>query len=279
MKSLMKKCMSRWKPQKGTRFVGKLVSFTFFAGIVFQFTSCGTSERIIYFQDGGSDSTMQVRSTYTPVFKTDDLLQILVTGPDEDAVAPFNLPLIGPTSANNGYATGIPAKVGYLVDNKGMINMPVIGQVKVAGMSRSEATAMLEEMLAEYIDHPVVQIQIENYKVTVLGDVKNPGTFKIPNERITILEAIGLAGDLKMTGVRHNVLVIRENDGIKTEYRVDLTKKEVFTSPVYYLEQNDVVYVEPNAASRTESTIWRTTGAIFISLTSLVVTTVTLITR
>ncbi|MFN5031728.1 MAG: polysaccharide export protein, partial [Flavobacteriia bacterium] len=110
-------------------------------------------------------------------------------------------------------------------------------------------------------------------------DVRAPGTYKIPNERITLLEAIGLAGDLKMTGQRTNVLVIRDINGRKAEYRIDLTSQDLFNSPVYYLSQNDVVYVEPNVTARTESTIWRTTGPIFISLTSLIVTTITLLTR
>jgi polysaccharide export outer membrane protein len=109
--------------------------------------------------------------------------------------------------------------------------------------------------------------------------VRAPGTYNIPNERITVLEAIGLAGDLRLTGLRNNVLVIRDENGKKTEYRLDLTSKSVFASPAYYLTQNDVVYVEPNSAARSESTIWRTTGSIFISLTSLVITTITLIIR
>lgn len=137
----------------------------------------------------------------------------------------------------------------------------------------------IQQLLTGYLKDPTVQIQIQNFKVTVLGDVKAPGTFKIPNERITVLEAIGLAGDLKMTGVRKNVLVIRDSSGIKQEFRIDLTKKDVFQSPVYYLKQNDVIYVQPNAAGRSEGTVWKTTGTIFISLTSLVVTTLALIVK
>jgi polysaccharide export outer membrane protein len=113
----------------------------------------------------------------------------------------------------------------------------------------------------------------------VLGDVKAPGTFKIPNERITLLEAIGLSGDLKMSGERENVMVIRDSCGVKKEYRVNLTTNEVFSSPVYYLQQNDVVYVQPNAAARSEGTFWRATGPILISVSSLVVTTIAIITR
>ena len=122
-----------------------------------------------------------------------------------------------------------------------------------------------------------LQIQILNYKVSVLGDVKLPGTYKIPNERITLLEALGLAGDLNITGNRKNVLVIRDDNGTKTEYRIDLTKKDFLASPAYYLTQNDGVYVEPSRAARSNSTMWKTSGSIFISTAALIITTVSVI--
>jgi polysaccharide export outer membrane protein len=142
-----------------------------------------------------------------------------------------------------------------------------------------EAIQQLEAKIGLYIKNPVVQLQIQNFKITVLGEVRNPGTFKIPNERITLLEAIGLAGDLKATGVRKNLLVVRDENGVKTEFRVDLTSKDVFQSPAYYLQQNDVIYVEPNLSAQTESTLWRSNGGLFVSLTSIIITTIALITR
>lgn len=257
----------------------KPISYIFLLFTLIQLTSCKTREKLVYFQHDAADSTL-AQKNYTPILKTDDLLSVLVSGDDPEAVIPFNLPTgLTPQTVNSGYTMGNPAPNGYLIDANGEIAMPIIGRLKVAGLNRMEAIKTIETKLSEYIKNPVVQIAIQNYKITVLGDVKSPGTFKIPNERITLLEAIGLAGDLKMTGTRKNVVVIRDENGIKTEYRVDLTSKDVFSSPVYYLAQNDVVYVEPNSAARTESTIWRTTGPIFISLTSLVITTITLITR
>ena len=247
-------------------------------GIIIGSTSCSTREKLVYFQHNSSDSSA-VQSNYTPVFKTDDFLSVTITSDDPEAAIPFNFPAGTQQNFNNGYVIGNPALIGYLVDARGEIKLPIIGSVKVSGLNRMEATALIEGKLQEYIKNPVVNIQIQNYKVTVLGDVRNPGTFKIPNERMTVLEAIGLAGDLKMTGNRLNVLVIRDENGKKTEYRLDLTSKNVFSSPAYYLTQNDVVYVEPNTTARSESTLWRTTGPIFISLTSLVVTTVTLLFR
>ncbi len=240
--------------------------------------SCSTREKLVYFQQNKADSTV-VQSNYTPVFKTDDFLSVLVTADDPEAAIPFNFPQGSQQNFNNGYTIGNPAVIGYLIDVNGEIKLPVIGAVKLSGLNRVEATALLEERLRPYIKNPVVNIQIQNYKITVLGDVKIPGTFKIPNERITVLEAIGLAGDLKMTGNRKNIVVLRDENGMKTEYRIDLTSKNLFSSPAYYLTQNDVVYVEPNVTARSESTLWRTTGPIFISLTSLVVTTVTLLFR
>lgn len=257
---------------KNNLFLFLLISF------IIGSTSCSTREKLVYFQHNSADSSA-VQCNYTPVFKTDDFLSVMITSDDPEAAVPFNFPEGAQQNFNNGYVIGNPAMIGYLVDASGDIKLPIIGSVKVSGLNRMEATALIEGKLQEYIKNPVVNIQIQNYKVTILGDVRNPGTFKIPNERMTLLEAIGLAGDLKMTGNRKNVLVIRDENGKKTEYRLDLTSKNIFSSPAYYLTQNDVVYVEPNNTARSESTLWRTTGPIFISLTSLVVTTVTLLFR
>jgi polysaccharide export outer membrane protein len=217
---------------------------------------------------------------YTPTLKADDFLSVVVTADDLESVIPFNYPVMpGTRSVNQGYIQGNPSKLGYLIDAEGMVNLPVLGRIELGGLSRNEATEALEEELNKYLNNPVVNIQIQNYKITVLGDVKSPGTFNIPNERITLLEAIGLSGDLDITGNRKNVLVIREEAEGKKQYRIDLTTDEVLTSPVYYLEQNDVVYVEPNNAKRSQGTFWRSSGGIFISLTSLVIATVTLIVK
>jgi polysaccharide biosynthesis/export protein len=242
--------------------------------------SCSTRKKMVYFQTAGADSTAAAPTNYTPIFKTDDFLSIVVTAEDPETAIPFNFPSGGVREPINfGYTIGTPVRTGYLVDSEGNIDLPIIGKNKVAGLSRPEVNTILQEKYKEYLKHPVINIQIQNFKVTVLGEVARPGTFQIPNERITLLEAIGLSGDLRITGERNNVLVIRDRNGEKTEYRVDLTTKEVLSSPVYYLEQNDVVYVEPNSASRSQGTLWRSAGPLFISLTSLVITTIVLIAR
>ncbi len=235
---------------------------------------------MVYFQTAGADTTAIAPTNYTPFFKTDDFLSIVVTAEDPETAIPFNFPSAGVREPINfSYTSGTPSRTGYLVDEEGKVDLPIIGKIYLAGLTRMEATKTLQEKYLEYLKHPVVNIQIQNFKVTVLGEVARPGTFQIPNERITLLEAIGLAGDLRITGERNNVLVIRDRNGNKTEYRVDLTTKDVLSSPVYYLEQNDVVYVEPNSASRSQGTLWRSAGPLFISLTSLVITTIVLLTR
>lgn len=255
------------------KYIFTILIFMFLLAV----SGCKTKEKLLYFQQG-SLSEANKNANFTPVFKTDDFLAIVVTGDDPEAALPFNMPTeIRQVQA--GYNTGNPALNGYLIDAEGMVNLPVLGSIKLGGLNRMEATKMLTERLQSYVKNPVVNIQIQNFKITVLGDVKSPGTYRIPNERITVLEAIGLAGDLRMTGNRKVVSVIRDEDGNKTEYLLDLTTKDVFSSPAYYLTQNDVVYVQPNGTARSESTLWRTAGPIFISLTSLVVTTATLLFR
>lgn len=256
-------------------FVFILLCFIFFAS-----SSCRTREKLVYFQKGNLDSLGKVPSTFNPTFQTDDFLSIVVTAQEPESVIPFNL--ITTTAQMNGasgYTNGNPAQNGYLIDNSGNIQFPILGALHLGGLNRQAAVQLLQEKLKDYLKGPGVQIQILNYKITVLGDVRVPGTYKIPNERITLLEALGLSGDLNMTGIRKNILVIREENGQKKEYRVDLTNKDFFASPVYYLHQNDVVYVEPNSTALTTSTLWRTTGTIFISLSSLIISTIILIVR
>jgi len=241
-------------------------------------TSCKTHEKTVYFQSSKSDTLVVSAPGFTPVFKVDDLLSVVITAEDPESASIYNLP--APTATTNqGYTIGNAAPYGYLVNARGEISLPIIGKFSVAGKSRMQLEDEIILKLEGQLKNPTVQIQILNFKITVLGDVKSPGTFKVPNERITMLEAIGLAGDLRMSGVRDNVKVIRDSCGVKKEYQVDLTTNEIFSSPVYYLQQNDVVYVQPNAAARSEGTFWRTSGPILISVTSLIVTTIALIAR
>jgi polysaccharide export outer membrane protein len=233
-------------------------------------SSCSTREKVVYFNEANS---MVERAYSSPTLEAGDFISIFVTCNDPMLAVPFNLPAnAAPQTINNGYENGIPAQLGYLVDDKGQIVMPVIGSVTIAGKTRNEACSQLRELLGAYLENPVVHIRILNFKVTVLGDVKKPGTFNVPNERITLLEALGVAGDLNITGVRNNVLVVRNENGKSVQYRVDLTQASLLESPVYYLKQNDVVYVEPNAAARFSSTLLKNSSSVAIPLISVILT-------
>jgi polysaccharide export outer membrane protein len=239
--------------------------------------SCTSKKNLVYFQ-GPTEVNSEITKSYSPLLQKDDLLSITVMGLDPKAAEPFNLPLT-PVVTNNvgGYSQGAPTPPGSLIDEDGNIDFPVLGKVKLGGITRSAAVELMKERLAEYITKPSVNMRILNYKVTVLGEVRNPGTFTIPNERISLPEALGIAGDLLITGVRNNVLVIRDVNGVKTETRIDMTTKELFKSPVYYLQQNDIVYVQPNRAKINSSVLNPANVGMAISILSLVITMATLL--
>jgi len=232
--------------------------------------SCASKKNLVYFQGNTkSDST-----NYSSIYHTDDLLSITVSSMDEVASKPFNLTISSISS--DGKLNGVPSQVSYLIDESGMIDFPVIGKIKLAGLSKAKAIDLFKEKLQEYVTDPIVNITILNFKITVLGDVARPGTYPITGERVTLPQALGFASDLAITGVRKNVLVIRDVDGKKTETRVDLTSNDLFKSPVYYLCQNDVIYVEPNKTMINSSRNSATTS-IVISATSLLITLIALL--
>ena len=239
-------------------------------------SSCANRKKIVYFQ--GGETTESIDQYLTPNLEIGDVLSIEITGADHEIAAPFNqAELVRQGNQIGSYENGIPATYGYLIAPDSTVSLPIVGRVKLAGLNRNEAVKEVEKTIGAYLESPSVSIRILNFKVTVLGEVENPGTFSIPNERVSILEAIGIAKDLKITGKRQNVLVIRHENGQKMEYRIDLTSKDIFQSPVYYLKQNDVVYVEPNRKARYDATVLRTAGGVVISATSLIVSTLVLI--
>jgi polysaccharide export outer membrane protein len=240
-------------------------------------SACVSKKDIIYFQNDEIDQS-KVSNSYKTIIKPDDVLQITITALDIEAVRPFNLAAVNYATASNS-AVGQAQQQTYLVDNKGEIEFPVLGKIKIGGLTRDETIALLRNKLApDYIKDPNINIRIANYKISVMGDVQRPGSYNIPNERITILDALALAGDINISAQRNNILIIREEGGKKTQYRVDLRSNEVLTSPVYYLQQNDVVYVEPNYA-RIQSASSNSNTTLFISLTGLIITLATLLTR
>lgn len=241
-------------------------------------TSCVSPKKVIYFNQSAADSsaTVKVQPAYNPVFRPGDILDITVSTTNKEVSELVNIPRINQT--NVGFETGSPAVNGYLVASNGTIDLPLVGNVAVGGQTREEVARVLKASYGEYVENPIVQIRILNYKITVLGDVANPGAFNIPNERVTLIDALGIAGDLNITANRKSILVIRDENGVKTETRIDLTTRSVYESPVYYLQQNDVVYVEPNR-TKMNSSQYSPIYAVLLSVTSLIVTTISIIVK
>ena len=229
--------------------------------------SCGSRRDVVYFQDADLAEVSKSINNYNPTIRPDDMLTIVVSALDQDLARPFNLPavsFVGTTGQVNPTALQ-----SYLVDANGNIEFPVLGTIKLGGLTRIQAASLLKSQLKEYLKDPIVNIRTVNFKVTVLGEVISPGTYTIQNERLTILEAIGLAGDLTLYAKRQNVLVIREIDGKKTYNRVDLTSETVFNSPVYYLSQNDVIYIEPNNSRVKSSSVGPNTTTVLGVISTL----------
>lgn len=248
-----------------------------FIFIYFAFIGCKTREKLVYFQDSDKIQTSP-NLFYDPLLKVDDFITITVLGVEPEAVRPFNLPIIN-AAIVGGYVQGAPTPPGYVVDSEGNIDFPVIGMIKVAGYKRSEVITILKSKLDAYVHNPTILIKILSFKVTVIGEVKNPGTFTIPNEKVTIFEAIGIAGDLLITGKRQNVKVIRDINGERKEYVVDLTSTKIFNSPVYFLQQNDLVYVEPNRSKVNASVINSSNASLILTSLSVLLTLVLFVTR
>lgn len=232
-------------------------------------TSCMSKKKYYYLQ--GTQDFKNVSVNYEPIIQNDDKISIIVSSNEVEAAAPFNL--IATTNLQD-------ASIGmtYLVDNKGNIEFPVIGTLSVAGYSLNELEAMLKKKLSVYFKNPpVVNIVITNFKVTVLGEVKSPGIKAFTNHRVTILEALGAAGDLTVFGKRNNVLIVRDFQGIKSFNRIDLTKADLVSSPFYYLDQNDVIYVEERKAKVDANAIPNL--PVIISIFTFLTTIVLLVTR
>ena len=250
----------------------------FYISMLFVFLiSCVSKKDIVYFQYDEINQA-KVSNSYKTIIKPDDLLQITITALDIEAVRPFNLAAVTYATSSNS-AVGVAQQQTYLVDTNGEIDFPVLGKLKIGGLTRIETIDLLKNRLSpDYIKEPNVNIKIANYKISVMGDVKMPGSYSVPNERITILDALALAGDLNLSAQRNNVLIIREEGDKKNQYQVDLRSNNLMTSPVYYLQQNDVVYVEHNYA-RIQSASANSNTSLFISITGLIITIATLLTR
>lgn len=227
-------------------------------------SSCGSSKEVVYFQDmqpGQTEITMSPMQVIT--VQPEDKISIIVNSRDPQLTDLFNLPYVsrqlGQSLRTTGLSTGTNNGIsGYTVDANGNIDFPVLGKVHVAGMKREEIAEHIKNELVtkNLVKNPVVTVEFMNLCVSVMGEVNNPGRFAIDRDRLTILDALSMAGDLTIYGNRQKVLVLRQEDGQQRVYGINLTSGEhVYTSPVYYLQQNDVVYVEPNSVRSRQSTV------------------------
>lgn len=207
--------------------------------------SCGSVKDIAYLQGEDLLKKMEVADTVSLKIQKDDLLDINVSCPDQELLRPF-LRYGSEYNGAGGLSGG--SSSGYLVELDGTINFPLLGQIKVAGLTRRQLIDLVQNRLEKegFIKKPVVTVRFLNFRISILGEVKSPGTYNITGERITLFEALSLAGDLTIQGRRNRVAVIRETDGVRTILYHDLRSRDVFLSPDYYLKQNDMVYVEPN---------------------------------
>ena len=257
--------------------MNKKIQKLLFLIVIVAFSSCISKKDIVYFQFGEIDQS-KVSNKYKTYFKPDDLLEITISAKDVAAVRPFNLSAVTYSTSSNS-AIGVAQQQTYLIDAEGEVEIPILGKIKLGGLTREKGIALLKSKLSpDYIKNPHINIKISNFKISVLGDVAMPGNYVIPNERITIIDAIGLAGDLNISGNRKNVLVIREENGMKIKYRINLLSNKTFISPVYYLQQNDVVLVEHNNA-KMQSASSNTNTSLFISVTGVLLGLLTILTR
>ncbi|MDR2496220.1 MAG: polysaccharide biosynthesis/export family protein [Tannerellaceae bacterium] len=234
-------------------------------GLLLLAASCAAPKDVVYFQNIDALAEQQkalMNHSYSSRIAPDDILSIIVTSQSPEVATPFNPPLYTYTIpqqervVNN--SSGIPMPTAqlsnsseltsYQVNSDGDIKFPVLGRFHVAGFSKQEVENRLQEEIRRYVPDAIVHVRVQNFKVSVMGDVLQPGIVPVQNERITILEALARAGDMTINGSRTNVLVIRDYNGEKEYGRIDLSSPDVFSSPYYYLRQNDIVYVEPNKA-------------------------------
>lgn len=255
------------------KLLSRILPFIVFSILL---ASCAPKERIVYLNKNARYNAIVDEKNYQPKLKSDDLLMIFVNSQEMEAALPYNLAI---ASVNlNGNLLAQQQFQLYLVDSKGNINFPGLGEIKVNGMTKIELMEYLTNGLQKYLKEPIVTIRIMNFKVSVEGEVQRPGMISSLGERITILDAISQAGGMTIYGNRSEVLLIRDNDGEKEIRKVDLTDANLLSSDNYYLSQNDVVYVQPNKTKINASVIGPNTTVILTAI-SLLLTTVALLIR
>ncbi len=250
-----------------------IIKITFVAFMVAIICSCSSYKKVPYFQNSEEISLAASRMLYDAKIMPKDQLTITVSTTDPEVGVPFNLTVATPYgTAGRNTLTQQPTLIDYLVDNNGCINFPLLGTIKVAGMTKNELQDYVAKKIQPYMNNdvkPIVTVKLSNYRVAVMGEVARPGVFSVGSEKMSILEALALAGDLTIYGRRDNVKLLREDaTGEKKFYHIDLNDASTINQPYYYVQQNDVIIVEPNKAKSQNSEIGQMTS-IFLSSTSI----------
>lgn len=236
---------------------------------------CASSKKVLYFQDLDNEKLLERVAFKEVKIQKDDILSILVSGPDKEVVQPYNFTIVEGNSVGDFQRS----TVGYLVNNLGEIKFPLLGKIKVEGMTRTELEEYLTAEIGKDVKNPIVSVTFKNFKITVLGEVRTPGTFSVTSDKINILQGLGMAGDLLITGKRENILIIREVDGRQTYVKIDLKSKNILESPYFYLQQNDVIYVPPSVSRVAQGTTATGLWATILSGASLLVTIIVVLTK
>ena len=238
-------------------------------------TACSPTRNLVYFSDLKEKGiyTEAITNNSAPLIQPDDLLSITVSSLSPESNQLFNSGSMPAAGSRSGTTSGTTSGEGYLVSGDGTINFPVLGSVKLAGLTKEQAVSKMTAEIKNHVKNPLVNIRFLNFKITVVGEVNRPSTFTIPTERINMLEALGLAGDLTPLGKRENILLIREREGVRSAIRINLASKELLNSPYFYLQQNDVLYVEPIKAKALQGG----SGSFYLPLVGAVLSIVSIV--
>lgn len=259
----------------------KLLSIGFLALLVLALTGCSGSKKVAYFQNADYVNLAESKGLYDAKIMPKDMLTITVSTTDPVAAQPFNLSVSNTLSITGQLSSSAGSLQSYLVDNNGDINFPIVGKIHVVGLTKNECQDAIRDKVKPYLaesENPIVTVRMSSYRVTIIGEVGKSCVIPVSTEKMSILEALAQAGDLSIYGKRDNVMLIREDaNGEKSIHRLNLNDAGIINSPYYYLQQNDVIYVEPNSVKAKNSaigqsvTIWFSLISIMTSIASLMV--------
>ena len=247
------------------------------AGVIL--TGCVTQKQMTYLREVNEQSADSINKTFHAVseivIKPGDALSIYISALDKEAIEPYNLPAVAYSTPNSTSLTTVGQLQSFRVNEQGDVELPVLGKLHVEGLKRDEVAELIKQALATQVVDPLVQVNMVGAKATIMGEVTKPGQVEITNGRLTLLDALAAAGDLTPYGRRDNVLITREQDGKLEFARVNLTSQDLFASPYYYLQQNDVVYVSPNkvrVVNSANASLWLSTVSTLASTATVIVT-------